>query len=422
VVTWGSENMASLSRAEFLRLIALGLPAWAVARSRPVSAQTVADRRRRISDLIQTYDSQGIHRTATIVDNASADWLRQVANVAGGEAHLQPFSLRQVDIRAAYLEVEGQRIEGVPFFDGGFTGETGIVGTLGAPESNADIALVTIDSGAVGTEGRGLEKVRRGDAHRGIVAVTSSETPGLTLSNAGSFATPYGIPVLQVGSEHQARLSQLAAAGARATYVVAAGRNQTEAMNVVVNVAGRRADLPPLVVMTPRSGWWQCAAERGGGLACWMESIRAVAAAKPARPALFIASSGHELGHYGLDAYLKQHPSLIKEAAAWIHLGANIGAAGGQIRLQASDDEMEAKMMKAIEGAGATVRTRVPRGTVPAGEARNIHVGGGRYVSILGNGKYFHTQQDRWPAAVDVDAATRYATAVSTLAVAITTT
>src|SRR5215813_9907374 len=101
----------SLSRAEFIRLIALGVPAWAVAGSSPVVAQSNADRRRRISDLIQTYDGQGIHRTATIVDNASADWLRQLATVAGGGAHLNSFPLRQVEIRAAYIEAEGKRIE-----------------------------------------------------------------------------------------------------------------------------------------------------------------------------------------------------------------------------------------------------------------------------------------------------------------------
>jgi hypothetical protein len=411
--------MSSLSRAEFLRLIALGVPAWAVGRALPAVAQTAAERKRRISDLIQTYDGQGIHRTATIVDNASADWLRQVAAVAGGDAHLNAFQLRQVDIRAAYIEVDGQRIEGVPLFDGGFTGDTGLVGTMGPADSTADIALVTIDSGGIGTEGRGLDALRRNDAHRAIVAVTVTETPGLTLSNAGAFANPYGVPVLQVASEHQARLAELAAARARVSFVAAASRNPSEAMNVVVNVAGRRADLPPLVVMTPRSGWWQCAAERGGGLACWMESIRAVSAAKAVRPAIFIASSGHELGHYGLDAFLKAHPTLIKEAAAWIHLGANIGAAGGQMRLQASDDEIEGRMVRALEEASATVRQRVPRGTVPAGEARNIHVGGGRYVSLLGSGRFFHTQQDRWPVAVDADAVTRYGQAVASLAVAI---
>src|SRR4029453_15448550 len=127
-------------------------------------------------------------------------------------------------------------------------------------------------------------------------------------------------------------------------------------------------------------------------------------AAKAARPAIFIASSGHELGHYGLDAFLKARPALIKEAAAWIHLGANIGAAGGQMRLQSSDDEIEARALRAMEQSGASVAQRVPRGTVPGGEARNIHVGGGRYVSFLGSGPYFHNPLDLWPQGVDLDA------------------
>src|SRR5215467_11017490 len=103
--------MTSISRAEFLRLIALGGPAWAIAGTTVLRAQSNADRRRRISDLIQTYDGQGIHRTATIVDNASADWLRQLAAVAGGDAHLNSFPLRQVNIQAAYIEADGKRIE-----------------------------------------------------------------------------------------------------------------------------------------------------------------------------------------------------------------------------------------------------------------------------------------------------------------------
>jgi hypothetical protein len=150
-----------------------------------------------------------------------------------------------------------------------------------------------------------------------------------------------------------------------------------------------------------------------------METLRAVVAAKAARPAIFVASSGHELGHCGLDAFLQQHPGLIKDAVGWIHLGANIGAAGGQMRLQASDDESEARAVRALTEASAVVPQRVPRGSVPAGEARNIHAGGGRYVSLLGSSPPFHTPQDRWPAAVDLDAVLRFAQAVSTLAIAL---
>jgi hypothetical protein len=36
---------------------------------------------------------------------------------------------------------------------------------------------------------------------------------------------------------------------------------------------------------------------------------------------------------------------------------------------------------------------------------------------LLGGGPAFHTQQDRWPAAVDVGAVDRFAQAISALAV-----
>ena len=185
---------------------------------------------------------------------------------------------------------------------------------------------------------------------------------------------------------------------------------------MVATVAGRVPDLPPVVVMTPRSGWWQCAGERGGGLACWLETARALASAPARRPLLFVASSGHELGHLGLDAFLHSRPALMTTAAAWIHLGANIGVAGGRVRLQASDDAIEAMADAALARANTRVEQHVPRGTVPAGEARNIHVGGGRYVSLLGSSPYFHNPSDRWPTSVDVPAVAQFARAVADVA------
>jgi hypothetical protein len=126
----------------------------------------------------------------------------------------------------------------------------------------------------------------------------------------------------------------------------------------------------------------------------------------------FLASSGHELGHLGLDYFLHERPTLIKGAAAWIHLGANIGASRGAMRLQASHDDIATLMTTALAGAGAALDRQVPRGTIPAGEARNIHVGGGRYLSLLGTSPFFHSEADRFPAAVDITAIARYAAAV----------
>ena len=97
---------------------------------------------------------------------------------------------------------------------------------------------------------------------------------------------------------------------------------------------------------------------------------------RPARDVLFLASSGHELGHLGLDAFIARRPGLVPAAKAWIHLGANIGAAQGPgNNLQASDDAMESMMADAMTKAGLRIDRRHPRGAVPRGEAANVHAG-----------------------------------------------
>jgi hypothetical protein len=104
---------------------------------------------------------------------------------------------------------------------------------------------------------------------------------------------------------------------------------------------------------------------------------------RPGLCPIILATSGHELGHLGLEEFLARRPSLGKQAFAWLLFGANIGAAHGKqrmTRLQASDDEIERTAEEAMEQAGTRVDGKLPRGTVPGGEVRNIHERGGRYV------------------------------------------
>jgi hypothetical protein len=412
-----------LTRRSLLRLCAsaaagTALPFHpALATAQPPSADP--NRRERVADVFRAYHFQGSHRTATAVDSDSAQWLAGEASRAGAQVTPRRFTVDRLDLHACFVESGGVKRESVPFFDGGTTRPAGITGPIGAPESGAPIALVTLNSAAIASEGQSIAALRRGSAAQAIVAITEGGMPGLCPSNAASFLDPYGVPVLQVSSTAKDWLTRLAQSGAPVRVVVDATRTSASADNIVASIRGRRPELPPVVVMTPRSGWWQCVSERGGGLACWLETMRAVAGAAPDRTVRFIASSGHELGHLGLDAFLREEPSLVQGAHAWVHLGANIGAANGRMRLQASSDEIEALAMEAMESAGANIDVRVPRGSVPAGEARNIHVGGGRYVSLLGSGPYFHNPLDLWSYAVDLDAVVRYAAATAQLTLAL---
>ena len=205
-------------------------------------------------------------------------------------------------------------------------------------------------------------------------------------------------------SEEAAWLTEQASRGTKVTLIANVIRNATSASNVVAELKGSGGALPPIVVMTPRSGWYSCASERGGGIACWLEIMRGLRETPLKRSVLFfVASSGHELGHLGIDAYIEKRPEIVTRSAAWLHLGANIGAATelNNNLLQARDDELDRALSDAMTKAGLRVARRAPRSNVPAGEAEAIDRGGGRYVSTIGGNQLFHNRADRGPGAVD---------------------
>jgi hypothetical protein len=371
--------------------------------------------RQRIGAVIHAYEQQGFHRTGTDIDRVSGDSLANEVRQLGLEPALEEFPLSRVDPVGASLVVNDRTIEGLPLFDGSFTSPAGIAGALGNLDSDAPIGLADLPPNAA--ESGALGEARRQNRHQAIVAVTRGALPGFSPSNADSFLRPFGPPVLQVGSEEASLLADCARKGTKVLLTAHAERTQAQAFNIVTAVSGTDKSAAPLVVMTPRSGWWWCASERGGGLACWLEIMRAVRDAGPVRDVLFVASSGHELGHLGLDAFMERRPGLVPAAKAWIHLGANIGAAQGPANnLQASDDAMEAMMAEAMTNVGLRIDRRLPRGAVPLGEALNVHRGGGRYISIIGRNDLFHNPGDRGPEVVDLDVIERFATAFARVA------
>jgi hypothetical protein len=402
-----------LTRRELLELaggLAVALPDAARGRD----ADSLEDTQRRAADVIRAYSAEGIHRTATAVDRSSADRLLGLARAAGAKPSLEAFELSRVDPGACFVEIEGTRIEGLPMFDGTFTGVDGVVAPLGPIERGADIAFVQTPPNGDAA----LHRMRVASRHRAIVAVTMGGKPGLCPVNAASFTKPFGPPVLQVGSEHFEAIRDAAADGRTVRVVAPVKRQRVDAFNVVATFAGTRADLAPVCVMTPRSGWHANASERGGGLACWLETMRAVAAARTARTVRFIASSGHELGHLGLHAYLDRNAGLAQKAVAWVHLGANIGASTGDTRVTPSDDDLASAAVRALKPYGLDTIGRGPAAQV-AGEAATIKEQNGRFISFIGQNAWFHNPKDLWPDAVDIAVVARFARAVSDFTVSL---
>jgi hypothetical protein len=66
--------------------------------------------------------------------------------------------------------------------------------------------------------------------------------------------------------------------------------------------------------------------------------------------------------------------------------------------------------------AGLRIDRRHPCGAVPRGEAENVHRGGGRYISIIGNNDLFHNTSDRGTDVVDLNVIERFARAFTMVA------
>jgi hypothetical protein len=371
---------------------------------------------------LTAWDSQGIHRTATAGDEAGAEWLAREAADLGATPAIEEFALDRLDPIVAYLEFDGRRVPGVPIFDAPATGPDGVSGILGRVGEETSIAVAELSPLSVYSPD--YEEVRRNVVHRGLVILCKGKRSGLGLLNAERFRHPYGAPAVHIPSD--AGIEVLAASARRASVRLVSTncRVPTRACNVVVIIYGKDRSRAPVVVMTPRSSWWQSTSERGGGLVCWLESLRALVASPPLCDVIFTANSGHELGHLGLDEFMGRRPGweqpVAEGGAVWVHYGANIGAVGGELSIQSTSDDLRAMAMAELTRAGRQPDRIAPKTLAPSGETRDIHRAGGCYLTLVGSNPLFHLPQDRWPHAVDSGAVARIAAAASHLVVRLT--
>jgi hypothetical protein len=142
---------------------------------------------------LTAWDSQGIHRTASIGDEAGADWLISEATRIGAAPEVEKFTLGRLDPIDVYLELDGERIPGIPVFDAPSTGADGAAGTLG-PIGEPGIAVVELSPRSIYTPD--YERLRRRAGHHGLVIVCKGEQPGLGLLKAERFRDPYSLPAI----------------------------------------------------------------------------------------------------------------------------------------------------------------------------------------------------------------------------------
>lgn len=362
----------------------------------------------RTAEWLAAWDGHDLHRTATAGDRQGAAWLTTAARALGASVATESFALDRYDPVAAFVEIEGTRYPGVSMFDAPDTRDgrvQALASEIGKGEGLIGVGVVS----PLRVYAPDFQRLRREGPHTALVLITEGGAPGLALLNAESFTRPHGPAVLQMASEHKELLYGAIGRGAALRVVTRSTRSRAEADNVVVTLKGRDPARPPLVVMTPRSSWYVSTAERGGGLVCWLECLRALIGTTPGRDVVFTANSGHELGHIGLDAFIDRRPGWLA-SAEFVHFGANIGAAGGALSVVSGNDDLRGRMAAALSGVALR---HAASAAMPNGETRDIHRAGGRYITLVGGNALFHLPQDRLPHAVDISTVARAAAAAA---------
>jgi len=330
-------------------------------------------------EMVKEYAALGIHRTGTDVDRATAGWLAARLEMRGATVSRQEFSF---DLFTAHTSVllGADEIPSMPLYYQA-TGElsTNRVGVAefgdGEHGSGLDAALETI-----------IERARSA-GNEALVIATRGETGDLVAINCEPVLRNR-LPVILVPGRY---------AGALTTGPLSVTYSATLQPGLSANIIGRwgpSQDAPSLVITTPMSGWFNCAAERGTGIAVALQVGEWLARHRPQLALKLIVPSGHELGFYGA-YHLAQ--TIAAAPGAVLHLGSCIAAVDAQ--------------MQGVVHAGGSTRDAVmdalaPMSILPVHPENHLDPGnwvgesqcwarfGMPMVSIAGIAPLFHTPGD----------------------------
>lgn len=157
-----------------------------------------------------------------------------------------------------------------------------------------------------------------------ILLITNGPTGETIHLNAPiDHPNPRSVPILLLGPKSAGALAALISARSDCRLIVDAARSPAQTVNVVGSMEreGRT-----IVISTPRTGWTAAVAERGPGLAAFVELALWAPRALRAFRLVFVCTGAHEYDNAGSRRFLETLAPSASEAALWVHLGAGFAA------------------------------------------------------------------------------------------------
>ena len=157
----------------------------------------MAELREQVAADIRGWDATLDHRTGTAGDAATSEWLAGLVREAGAEPELQTFRFDRWVPGDCAVAVNGRRAEGVPLFDGGMTGPSGVEGVL-APMSDGGGGICVAGSGALpASPPMATNASRPAVGHAAIGSPTFGHVVGVGVASGSQHAAPW----IDVGTE-----------------------------------------------------------------------------------------------------------------------------------------------------------------------------------------------------------------------------
>lgn len=343
---------------------------------------------------ITRYEAFGLHRYGLSSTDATLDWIAAELALAGLTTTQQQFRMdRQYVLETGSLRIGDRTIDVVPHW--------------WPPEEPARFEL-TAEIGPGGFAHVSLPYDRGAylnDAHRARLEEAFATKPKAVLLdiahpsgeiftyNVDQASKPWPVPVLLVAPKDAALLQARASATAtvHGTY-----RRDAEGRNIIGRLD--RGHARWLVISTPVTGWFTSTGERGPGIAGLLALARLAERTLTAHNLVFVATSGHEIGHGGMERFMHDGAPRPADTAAWAHFGSSLACRDPVVTAINSSAALAAlvdKHFAAIRG----VRLTAEKAAI--GELRDVHAAGyADFFGMAGSHKLFHTQADN-AAAVD---------------------
>ncbi|CAN5286237.1 hypothetical protein BH10PSE6_BH10PSE6_58180 [soil metagenome] len=346
-----------------------------------------------MADIVR-YEKFGLHRYGLESADAALDWIASELTLAGLRTTEQHFRMdRQYVLEAGSLRIADRTIDVVPQW---WPPEEPASFDLTAAIGPGGFARVSLpyDRGAYLNDGhRARLEAVFATRPKAVLLDIAHPSGEIFTYNVDQASKPWPVPVLIVAPKDAALLQ----AGASATATVrAAYRRDVAGRNIVARLDRGRARW--LVISTPVTSWFTSTCERGPGIAGFLAMARLAQEKLAAHNLVFVATSGHEIGHGGMEHFMRDGAPPPAATAAWAHFGSSLACRDPVVTAINSS----AALASLVDRHFAGIRgVRLTGEKAAIGELRDVHAAGyANFFGMAGSHKFFHTPADT-AAAVD---------------------